>query len=100
LQSYLPELQRRDIAVVSISVDEAAATKHLTEQLGLGFPLLSDPSGDTIKAFGVFDWQTEIAWPSIFVVGKDGTIVHRWLADTYRERISTADVMKQLEARR
>jgi hypothetical protein len=36
------------------------------------------------------------------VVGRDpasksGKIVHRWLADTFSERIATADVLKALE---
>ena len=45
----------------------------------------------------MFDADTEIAWPSIFVIGKDGTIVHRWLADTYTERIATPDVLRALD---
>jgi hypothetical protein len=44
----------------------------------------------------VFDPETEIAWPSIFVVGKDGVIVKRWLADTFSERIATDDVLNDL----
>jgi len=72
----------------------------LTERLALTFPLLSDVGGPAIKAFGVFDDETEIAWPSIFVVGADGTIQQRWLADTFRERIATPDVLRELDAKR
>ena len=50
-----------------------------------------------MKAFGIFDDETEIAWPSIFVVNADGTISQRWLADTFRERIATADVLRELD---
>lgn len=57
---------------------------------------MSDPKASALKAFGVFDTETEIAWPSIFVVGRDGKIVHRWLADTFSERVVTADVLKAL----
>jgi peroxiredoxin len=59
--------------------------------------LLSDAGGPTIKSFGVFDDETEIAWPSIFIVNADGTISQRWLADTFRERIATADVLRELD---
>lgn len=47
----------------------------------------------------MFDDDTEIAWPSIFIVDKDGTIVQRWLADTYTERIATSDVIAELDKR-
>jgi len=47
----------------------------------------------------VFDDETEIAWPSIFVIAADGTIVKRWLADTYKERIATTDVLRELDAK-
>ena len=67
----------------------------LAERLGLAFPLLSDV-GAGIKAFGVFDAETEIAWPSIFVINADGTVAKRWLADTYKERIATPDILKEL----
>jgi peroxiredoxin len=98
LQSNLAELIKRDIDLVAISVDDIAPGKALAEKLGLNFPILSDPKAETIKAFGVFDAQTEIAWPSIFVVARDGNkIVHRWLADTFTERVPTADVLKALE---
>ena len=81
---------------MAISVDEVPAGRALTDKLGLGFPILSDPKATAIRAFGVYDEDTEIAWPSIFVVAKDGTVVKRWLADTYKERIATDDVLKDL----
>ncbi len=68
----------------------------LAGRLGLAFPLLSDPTGAGIKAFGVLDAETEIAWPSIFVINADGTVAKRWLADTYKERIATADILREL----
>lgn len=68
----------------------------MTDKLGLGFPILADPKAEVIRAFGVFDEDTEIAWPSIFIVGKDGTITKRWLADTYSQRVATDDVLRDL----
>jgi peroxiredoxin len=97
LQSNQAELAKRDIGLVAISVDDVTVGKALADKLGLNFPVLADPKGETIKAFGVFDAQTEIAWPSIFVIGKAGKVVHRWLADTFSERIVTVDVLKALE---
>jgi len=59
---------------------------------------VSDPKAAALKAFGVFDKETEIAWPSIFVVSREGKVVHRWLADTFSQRVATDDVLKALES--
>ena len=84
--------------MVAIGVDDVAANRALTDKLGLGFPVLSDRDAGVIRAFGVHDAGNEIAWPAIFVVGRDGAIVKRWLADTYKQRIATADVLRDLPA--
>lgn len=96
MQSNLAELTRRDVGLAAISVDGVAAARALTDRLGLAYPVVSDPTGAAIKAFGVFDPESEIAWPATFVIARDGTVVYRWVADTYRERIATAEVMKAL----
>jgi peroxiredoxin len=96
LQSKLPEMAKRDLGIVAISVDDAPAGKALATNLGLTFPIISDPKATVLKAFGVFDKETEIAWASIFVVAKDGKVVHRWLADTFSQRVATEDVLKLL----
>ncbi|MBA3458208.1 MAG: peroxiredoxin family protein [Deltaproteobacteria bacterium] len=96
MQSKHADFTRLDLGLVAISIDEVAAGRAMTDKLGLGFPIVSDPKADAIRAFGVFDEDTEIAWPSIFIVGKDGTIVKRWLADTYSQRVATDDVLRDL----
>jgi len=97
LQSKLSEIEKRDIGVVAISVDDVAPGKALAANLKLAFPIVSDPKATALKAFGVFDSETEIAWPSIFVVSREGKVVHRWLADTFSERVATDDVLKALQ---
>ena len=96
MQSKQAELAKRDIGLVAISVDAPAAGKALAGKLGLSYAIVSDEKAASLKAFGIFDPETEIAWPSIFVVGKDGTIVKRWLADTFTERVATDDVLRDL----
>lgn len=96
MQSKQADFSAKGLGLVAISVDEVAAGRALTDKLGLGFPILSDHKAEAIRAFGVFDEDTEIAWPSIFVVGKDGTVLKRWLADTYSQRVATDDVLRDL----
>ena len=51
-----------------------------------------------IRAYGIEDAPNELAWPSIFVVDRKQVVTWRWLADTFRERIATADVLSALGA--
>lgn len=89
-------LAEHDIAVVALSVDPVANNRVLADKLGVTFPILSDPRATTIRAYGVYDAENEIAWPAVFVVGKDGTIEKRWLAEDYKIRITTAEMISGL----
>lgn len=73
-----------------------ATNRALVDKLGLGFPVLSDPDGAASRAFGVFDGENEIAWPAVYIVDPSGTIVQRWLADTYQVRIETSAILADL----
>ena len=98
IQSMATTFEQKKIGFVAISVDEPPAGKALAEKMNLMFPILSDPKATTLKAYGVFDPENEIAWASIFIVGKDKKIEKRWLADTFSQRIATADVIADLPA--
>lgn len=84
--------------LAAISVDSVATNRHLADGFGLTFPILADPPRAVMRAYGVEDAENEIAWPAIFVIGRDGKVAWRWLADTYRERIPTAEVLRDLDA--
>ncbi len=47
-----------------------------------------------LRAYGVEDAENAIAWPAIFVVGPDGRIAWRSLAETYRERPASTVVLE------
>jgi peroxiredoxin len=84
--------------VVGISVDTVAKSKDLAQSLGLSFPLLSDPDLAVIRAYGVADESNEIAWPSEFLVDRDGTIRWRATAESVGTRPSVADVLRAYDA--
>jgi peroxiredoxin len=75
-------------------VDAPDRSKALAQKLGVTFPLASDPKRDVIRAYGVEDQENGIAWPAIFIVGRDGTVRWRSLAETFKER-PTSDVVLQ-----
>jgi peroxiredoxin len=73
-----------------------ASNRVLADKLGVTFPILSDPAATTIRAYGVYDTDNAIAWPAVFIVGKGGAIEKRWLAEDYRVRITTAEMLSGL----
>lgn len=85
--------------MVGISVDPIEKSKDLAQSLGLTFPLLSDPDLAVIRAYGVADESNEIAWPSEFIVDRDGTIRWRATAQSVGTRPSAADVLRAYDAR-
>ncbi len=62
------------------------------------FPLLSDPDRAVIRAFGVEDAENGVAWPAIYVVGRDGRVRWRSLAETYKKRAAASAIVEALDA--
>lgn len=83
--------------LVAISVDPPATSAELAKKLGVTFPLLSDESRATIRAFGVEDVENGISWPAIFVIDKQGRIVWRSLTQTYKVRAMPGQILESLQ---
>ena len=79
-------------------MDPLERSKALAEKLGVKFPLLSDPKREAIRAYGVEDQENGIAWPAIFIVGRDGKVRWRSLAETYKVRPTSEVVLEALDA--
>lgn len=82
---------------MAISVDPPERARALAERLGVTFPILSDEKLTAIRAYGVEDAENGIAWPAILIVGRDGRIAWRSLAETYRERPASKVVLDALD---
>jgi peroxiredoxin len=78
-------------------VDPPERSKALADKLGITFPLLCDTSREAIRAYGVEDEENGIAWPAIFIVGRDGSVRWRSLAETFRVRPTSAVVLEALD---
>jgi len=61
-------------ALFAASVDDVATNKKFAESLGLDYPILSDPSKETAKAFGVLNPANNLAQRWTFIIGKDGKV--------------------------
>ena len=69
-------IARAGVAVFALSVDDAATNKRFAESLGLDYPVLSDPTKATAKAYGVLNPANGLAQRWTFFIGKDGKIRH------------------------
>jgi thioredoxin-dependent peroxiredoxin len=67
------ELRKFDAAYFGASVDKPEANKQFSDNLTLDFPLLSDPTQETAKAYGVLN-ERGVANRTTFFIDKNGKI--------------------------
>jgi peroxiredoxin (alkyl hydroperoxide reductase subunit C) len=103
----LPTLQRdldriRDLGadVLGISVDSHFANEAFARQLGLSFPLLSDFRRQVSAQYGVLIPEAQTSTRALFVVDKQGVIVHREALEDPGGVPSNQDVLRALESLR
>ena len=80
----VPELKKRGATVLGISKDSIASHCKFRDKFGLTFPLLSDPDGKVLEAYGA--WGDKVMYGkkmkgiirSTVLIGKDGKVVQHW----------------------
>lgn len=99
LQKEFHRFQEREVEIIAISTDipEGGAKTQLKTEAQ--FPILLDLDGSVIKAFGVRvdrrEWMDlpaliqrkhGFAIPSVFLIDKDGTVLDRYIGQSYKDR--------------
>ena len=69
------EIRKYDVAYFTASVDEAEQNKKFAESLSLDYPILSDPSKESAKAFGVLN-ERGMANRWTYYIDKNGKIAY------------------------
>jgi thioredoxin-dependent peroxiredoxin len=64
--------------VIGVSGDDQEVADRFRESLGLPYPLVGDPTGRILKAWGVRVPVVGLARRVSFVVSRDGRIAHRY----------------------
>jgi peroxiredoxin Q/BCP len=80
----LPALAKLGAVVLGVSKDSIASHGKFRDKLGLGFPLLSDPDGKVLEAYGA--WGDKVMYGkklqgiirSTVLIGKDGKVKQHW----------------------
>jgi thioredoxin-dependent peroxiredoxin len=70
------KLKAYDVAYFTASVDDAETNRKFAESLNLDYPILSDPTKETAKAYGVLKPEGNYANRWTFFIDKDGKIAH------------------------
>ena len=69
-----------------ISVDSPEQNRALIAKLILPYSLLSDPDGEVIERYSVWDEQGRIARPSIFAIDRDGVVRYVYVGQDFADR--------------
>jgi peroxiredoxin Q/BCP len=78
------ELKRLGVVVLGLSKDSVESHKKFTEKYNLNFPLLSDPDGKIIEAYGCFKEKSMFGKTALgierstFVIDKGGVVRKIW----------------------
>ena len=87
--------------IATVSYDAPEKLLKFSKEYGFKFPMLSDGSSETIKAFGIlnkekdpqkFDYGTP--YPSAYIIGKDQQIQAVFSKKGYKKRPSISDIVR------
>jgi peroxiredoxin 2/4 len=71
------EFRERGAEILALSVDDVASHRAWAEELGgVSFPLLSDPTRETCRAYGVLSEEDGRAFRATVVISPSGTIAY------------------------
>jgi peroxiredoxin len=82
LEKYMPQFEKAGAVVYGISVDSHHANSAFARSLGLSFPLLSDWKREASAAYGVLLEDPGYSGRATFVIGRDGRLLWREIAES------------------
>ena len=93
-------LEERGFNIAAISNDKREALSNFAERAGIGFPLLSDPDSEIIRAFGVLNEDVPethqfygIPHPVEFLLRPDRSVAEKFHEANYRDRFTAGRIL-------
>ncbi|MGD1907919.1 MAG: peroxiredoxin [Leptolyngbyaceae cyanobacterium] len=83
----------RNTQILGVSTDDVASHESFCESEGLAFPLLSDPKGEVVRAYG--SWLSGRALRHTYVIDPDGILRASFLG--VRPAIHSQEVLETLD---
>jgi peroxiredoxin len=82
LEKFIPQFEKAGAVVYGISVDSHHANSAFARSLNLSFPLLSDWKREASAAYGVLLEDAGYSGRATFVIGRDGRLLWREIAES------------------
>ncbi|WP_299237487.1 redoxin domain-containing protein [Natronomonas sp.] len=103
LEEHLDRIREAGATVFGISADAAYSLEAFGDQQGISFDLVSDMSGEALRAYGVeIDIPEQgrygIADRAVFVLDGDGTVAYRWVAEELVDEPDYEEIIAAVEA--
>lgn len=88
-------LRKYNVAYFTASNDPQEKNAAFAKSLGLDYPILSDPTSATCKAYGVFNAERNAANRVTFIIGPDGKLLD--ILTAVNTKTHAADLSKRLQ---
>jgi peroxiredoxin len=105
LQRYADKFKALGYGVAAISYDNTEILNSFIQAHNLTYPLLSDQSAATVKAYGVLNKDYKIGddnygipYPGVVIINPAGKIDHKYFFKGYRKRVKFVELYEQLNA--
>jgi Disulphide bond corrector protein DsbC/AhpC/TSA family len=92
-------LENNGVRIAAISYDSQEILAAFAQKYSIGFPLLSDKGSETIRKFGIFNFNMApdlrsfgVPHPVEYLVTPDGTVVKKYFVDNYQHRVTASAV--------
>ncbi|MEX2093290.1 MAG: peroxiredoxin [Pirellulales bacterium] len=87
-------IREYNVAYFTASTDAAEKNKKFAEELGVDYPILSDPEGKAATAYGIYNADRKAAARHTFYIGEDGKLLA--IDTAVKTDTHGADVAKRL----
>ena len=96
-QAY-PEFEKRNVALVVISVDDRAYALQMAELVEAEYLVLADATQYVTKSYGVYNLLNDkVAAPATFIIRANGGIAWRHIAEDITDRPASSEILAEID---
>ncbi len=92
-------LEKNGVHIAAVSYDSQEILAAFAQKHSIGYPLLSDKGSETIRKFGIFNYNMApdlraygVPHPVEYFVSADGTVVNKYFVPNYQHRVTGSAV--------
>lgn len=91
------QFQAENTEILGISANVRFSQKAFADFLKLNYPLLSDPKGDAMRSYGVYDEERRLAKRSYFIIDKQGVVRFKKVMPSNRDLLSNEELLNEIK---